>query len=69
MKRKPLKTHPVAPIPKSLPRDMVLYTLRKANPRLASTIVRSTVTYMPRKKIIRATIDFDPETYLKVFGG
>lgn len=66
MKYPPLKPHPSAPIPKSLPRDMTLYVLRKHHPRLASAIVKSTVRYMPRKKIIRATIDFDPALYIEV---
>jgi hypothetical protein len=52
------------PIPKSLLRDLNLYVLQKHHPALARSIVRSRVQYLPRKKIIRATIDFDPETYL-----
>jgi hypothetical protein len=59
---RPRKT---ASIPKSLPRDMNLYVLRKHHPKLASAIVKSRVEYMPRKGIIRATIDFDPDLYTK----
>jgi hypothetical protein len=59
---RPRKT---APIPKSVPRDINLYVLEKHHPRLASAIVKSTVKYMPRKGIIRATIDFDPDLYIK----
>jgi hypothetical protein len=39
--------------------------VQKHHPKLASSIVRSRVEYLPRKKIIRATIDFDPALYVE----
>ena len=53
-----------APIPASLPRDLTLYLLRKHDPGLAASIVKSTAKYLPNKKVIRATIDYDPVRYV-----
>lgn len=53
------------PIPISVLRDRVLECVRRRDPFLAGSIVSQGVAWRPRDRVIRVTLDFDVDDYLR----
>jgi hypothetical protein len=60
-----VRRYPSSPFPSSAFRDRMLNGLAKEDPRMRKSVRKSYVQFMPRKKLVRVTIDFDPYEFVK----
>lgn len=59
------KTRPTGPLPASVPRDLILYRLRREERALHGALVGQRTRYIARRKVIQVTLEFDPAEYLR----
>jgi len=55
-----------SPIPASIPRDRLLYVLRRHDKDLARSLIYAEARYVQSRDVVEAVFTFDPHEYLRI---